>query len=81
MHFSNIFKGKAKVLDLTVSGEGETDSYVLVLAVAAVRILEPRSEALRSRLHLATLPEEAARLGRVGERVAGVDLAVKSLIQ
>lgn len=51
-------------------------SYVLVLAAAAVR-----SDGLRSTLDLAALPEEAARLRRFGERVAGVDLAVKSLIQ
>lgn len=56
-------------------------SYFIVLAAAAVRTLQLRSVGLRSLLELAALAEEAARLRRFGERVAGVDRAVQSLIQ
>lgn len=57
------------------------ESYILVLAVPTVRMLEPGSQALRRPLPLDTLPEEMARLWRVGEGVVCVDLAGESLIQ
>lgn len=69
------------MLDVDDESRRWEGSYVFVLAAAAVRMLQPRSDGLRSTLDLAALPEEAACLRRFGERVAGVDLAVKSLIQ
>lgn len=58
------------------------DSYILVLAVPAVLVLEPGSLlALRRPLPLGSLPEEVARLRRVGEGIIRVDLAGESLIQ
>ena len=60
----------------------KVDSYILVLAVPAVLVLEPGSLlALRRPLPLGSLPEEVARLRRVGEGVVRVDLAGESLIQ
>lgn len=44
-------------------------------------MLQPRSDALRSPIEFAVVAEQAARLRRFGKGVAGVDLAVKSLIQ
>lgn len=68
---------KGRVDDESRRWEG---SYVLVLAAAAVRMLQPRSDGLRSPLELTVLAEEEARLRRFRERVAGVNLAVKTLI-
>lgn len=60
----------------------KVDSYILVLAVPAVLVLESGSLlALRRPLPLSSLPEEVARLRRVGEGIIRVDLAGESLIQ
>ena len=56
-------------------------SYVLVLAVPADVMLKPGSLVLRRPLPAATLPEEMARLRRVGEGFVCVDLAGEPLIQ
>lgn len=69
------------MLDVDDESRRWEGSYVLVLAAAAVWMLQSRSDGLRSPLELAVLAEEAARLRRFGKRVAGVDLAVESLIQ
>lgn len=68
------------MLDVDDESRRWEGSYVFVLAAAAVRVLQPRSDGLRSPLELTVLAEEAARLRRFRERVTGVDLAVKSLI-
>lgn len=60
------------------TSKGEV-SYILVLA--ALPVLEPGSLALRRPLPLDTLPEEMARLWRVGEGFVCVDLAGESLIE